>query len=60
MKKKVFKIIECSSDCPLKQVPAYDSMWCNFYGEDLDFFSYKAKKKKPNFCKVKRVIVEEE
>lgn len=60
MNKKVFEITECTGDCPLRQTPAYDSQCCNFYGEDLDHCSFKAQKKKPIFCKVKRVIVEEE
>ena len=61
MKKKVFKITECSSDCPLRQTPAYDSQYCNFYNQDLDHWSFKSrKKKKPDGCSVERVIVEEE
>ena len=59
MKKKIFKIIECNDECPMKNVPAYDSMWCNFYEEDLNHFHHTPKKKKPGFCKVKRIIVEE-
>ena len=60
MKKKVFEIINCNSDCPLRQTPAYDSSWCNFHGEDLDNFNWTSKNRKPRFCKVKRVIVEEQ
>ena len=59
MKSKIFEITECGSDCPLRQTPAYDSQWCNFYGKDLDYFRLTKKFRKPNFCKVKRVIVEE-
>lgn len=56
---KIYYIKECTSDCPLRQTPAYDSQYCNFYNKDLDHCIFKAKEKKPNFCKVKRVIVEE-
>lgn len=59
MKKKVFKIIECSYDCPLHSQCAYDDTPCTFYNKDPEMYMWKTDKKPP-FCKVKRVIVEEE
>ncbi|GAH38454.1 unnamed protein product [marine sediment metagenome] len=58
--KKIFNITECTSDCPLRQTPAYDSQYCNFYNKDLDHWvGWRRGKKKPNFCKMVRVVAEE-
>jgi len=59
MKKKVYEIKECGHDCPLHSQCAYDDEPCFHYGED-PFLAMGKKDKKPPFCKVKRVIVEEE
>lgn len=59
MARKVYEIKECSYDCPLHSQCAYDDTPCTFYGEDPEMAMGKSDKK-PKFCKVKRVIVEEE
>lgn len=58
--RKVFEIKECNWDCPLHSRCAYDDEPCNFYDEMDPDYVMKPRDKKPKYCKVKRVIVEEE
>ena len=58
--KKVFEIKECNHTCPLHSRCSPDSEDCNFYdNEDEPYYAMRNKEKKPKYCKVKKVIVEE-
>jgi len=57
--RKIFEIKRCNWDCPLHSRCAHDDEPCNFYDEIDPDYAMKPKDKKPKYCKVKRVIVEE-
>lgn len=58
--RKVFIIKECNWKCPLHSQCVYDDESCNFYQDEMEpYYAMKPKDKKPKYCKVKRVIVEE-